>query len=103
MYTRGIPQSAYASLTPAHTNIPGAMVIRPTGAVNSNKNIVAVMPIARPNSSPSGIGAPFYITGYQYPGNAMQRGGSMSLSPSRPRVETDLTDPTTWQRDYRFS
>lgn len=103
MYTRGIPQQSYAQLTPTPVNIPGAMVTRPAGAVNSNKNIVTVMPIARPNSSPSGIGAPFYITGYNPPGGTIQRGGTLPVSPAKPRVEADLTDPTTWQRQYRFT
>lgn len=103
MYTRGVPQQAYGALSPTPVNIPGAMVTRPAGGINSNYNIVTVMPIARPNSSPSGIAAPFYVTGYDRPNGVLARGGALPVSPTKPRVETDLTDPTTWQREYRFT
>jgi hypothetical protein len=102
-FTRGTPAPAYTSTAPRHVNTPGALVTRPTGAFNSNKNIVAVMPTARPNSSPAPDGAPYYLSGGDRPNGALLRGGTIGISPSKPRVETDLTDPTSWQRQYRFT
>ena len=37
---------------------------------------------------------------YQY---VMYRGGSLPLTPSRPHLEMDPSDPSTWQRPYRFT
>jgi hypothetical protein len=90
---------------PPPVNTPGAMVDRPVGAFNTRKpNIVARMPIARPNSSPSPDGAPFYLgSAYQPNKGVLIHGGSMPLTPSRPVLEMDPSDPTTWQRDYRFT
>lgn len=98
----------YMSQPGQHVITPGALVIRKAAGPNNNKLITVVMPIARPNSSPAPGGAPFYLygpmnTGSQRPNGTLLRGGSHSLSPSKPRVEMDPTDPTTWQRSYRFS
>jgi hypothetical protein len=104
MLTRGPISHQYGPYSPTPTNIPGSIVDRPAGAFNSNKNIVAAMPIARPNSSPfSAEGAPFYMNGYDVPNGQIVRGGVTSLSPSRPKIEMDPSDPTTWQRTYRFT
>ena len=108
MFTRDLPVHQYAPNMQPHVVVPGAIVIRPTGVTNSNKNIIAAMAIARPNSSPSPDGAPFYIsgpmgTGSYCPNGPLHRGGVSSFSPSKPSLEMDPTDITTWQRQYRFS
>lgn len=102
MFTRGVVSHQYTPYAPPRANIPGAIVDRPTGAFNSNKNVVAAMPIARPNSSPVGDGAPFYLDTYSVPRGAIVHGGMMMVTPLRPRLEMDPSDPTTWQRQYRF-
>jgi len=84
--------------------MPGAIVDRPTGAFNSNKNIVAAMPIARPNSSPAVDGAPFYVAGWRpMPQGGLIHGGMGMLSPAKPKLEMDPSDPASWQRKYRFT
>jgi hypothetical protein len=89
---------------PAPVNTPGAIVQRPTGSFNNNQSIVAAMPIARPNSSPSPNGAPFYLgAAYSNPAYELIRGGTTRLIPSSPKLEMDPTDPTTYQREYRFT
>jgi hypothetical protein len=108
MMTRGIVQHQYNPLLPPPVNTPGSMVTRQAGAPNSNKSIVVVMPVARPNSSPSPSGAPFYLSapmggGSYQPNGEFRHGGVGNVSLRRPRVEADLTDTTTWQRPYRFT
>lgn len=89
---------------PAPVNMPGAIVERPIGAANSNKNIVAAMAIARPNSSPSTQDAPFYRgPAYRNPQYAMVRGGALRLIPSAPKMAMDPSDASTYQREYRFT
>jgi hypothetical protein len=102
MLTRGVPVHQYTSAIPAAVNTPGAYVDRPVGAFNSRKNVVARMAIARPNSSPAPEGAPWYLGG-SHGMVGMQRGGVGSFTPAKPRLEADPSDPTTWQRQYRFN
>jgi len=33
----------------------------------------------------------------------MHRAGVTVIAPARPRLMADLTDPSTWQRAYRFT
>lgn len=33
----------------------------------------------------------------------LQRGGAQPLGPATPHLMADLTDPSTWQRSYRFT
>jgi hypothetical protein len=104
MLTRGpITQHAYSPYLPPPARTPGAIVERPAGAFNNKNNIVAAMPIARPNSSPSPDGAPFYLQESMADHAPMVRGGAMAITPSRPNLEMDPSDPTTWQRQYRFT
>lgn len=104
MFTRQSIVRDTDPIMPAPVNTPGAVVERPTGAMNSNKNVVAAMPIARPNSSPSPDGAPFYIgAAYRNPQYTMVRGGALRLIPSAPKVEMDPSDASTYQREYRFT
>lgn len=67
--------------------------------VKTINGITQTWAVSRPLNSPHPNGAPFYIDdGYcQY---EMVRGGQFAISPARPRVEADLTDPSTWQRKY---
>jgi len=89
---------------PPMVNTPGAIVERPTGAFNNKSNITAAMPIARPNSSPSPQGAPFYLgAAYSNPAYAMIRGGTVRLIPTSPKLEMAPDDPSTYQREYRFT
>lgn len=104
MLTRGpITDHAYSPYLPPPVRTPGAIVQRPAGAFNNRNNIVAAMPIARPNSSPAPGGAPFYLNESQADHLPIAHGGVMSLSPARPKLEMDPSDPTTWQRQYRFT
>jgi hypothetical protein len=104
MLTRGMVQHTSDPEVPQPVNTPGAIVERPTGAFNNNTNVVAAMPIARPNSSPSPIGAPFYLgSAYSNPAYEMIRSGTVRLTPTAPKLEMDPTDPTTYQREYRFT
>lgn len=108
MFTRDLPVHQYAPDQQAPVNTPGAMVFRPAGAPNSNKNIDVMMAIARPNSSPSPDGAPFYVngpmgTGSSCPNGPLLRGGVASFGPAVPDLEMDPSDPKTWQRQYRFT
>lgn len=108
MFTRDLPVHQYGPDMQPHVITPGAIVIRPTGVFNSNKNVTAAMAIARPNSSPAPDGAPHYIsgpmgTGSYAPNGKLMRGGAGSFSPSRPSLEMDPSDPSTWQREYRFT
>lgn len=90
---------------PGRIITPGAMADRPLGAFNAHKpNIVARMPIARPNSSPVVAGAPFYLgPAYQYNQGGLIGGGAVTLSPAKPNLEMDPSDQTTWQRAYSFT
>lgn len=103
MLTRGSVAHAYWPDGVGRVNTPGAMADRPTGAFNNHKNIVARMPLARPNSSPSPDGAPFYLEGYRSASLPLIHGGSIAVSPARPRLEMDPSDPSSWQRQYRFT
>jgi hypothetical protein len=64
-------------------------------------HITQTWAIARPGSSPNPNGAPFYVNGY--PVNSLELGGVMPLTPIRPRIEMDPSNPKTWQREYRFT
>lgn len=104
MFTRGNVVHSADPQVPPPVNTPGAIVERPTGAFNGNRNIVAAMPIARPNSSPSPQGAPFYLgAAYSNPAYTMIRSGTVRLIPTSPKVEMDPTDASTYQREYRFT
>lgn len=103
MLTRTSVAHAYTPSGVPRTNTAGAMVDRPTGAFNNKNNIVARMPIARPNSSPAPEGAPFYIEGYRAGNGPLMHGGAMTMTPVRPRLEMDPSDPASWQRQYRFT
>lgn len=67
------------------------------------KNITHTWAIARPNSGFSPTGAPFYIAGQEGENGVLLRGRTPKLTPSQPLLEMDPSDPTTWQRQYRFT
>jgi len=71
--------------------------------VTRNKNIVHTWAIARPNSGFSPTGAPFYIAGQEGQNGVLLRGTTPTLTPSQPKTQMDPSDPTTWQRQYRFT
>ena len=87
MFTRGMVRHDYTPFMPAPVNVPGSIQLRQAG-LGTQGNVEAAMPISRPNSSPNpGSGAPFYASGsYQYRANALQRGGTMALTPTERRV-----------------
>lgn len=70
--------------------------------VNVVNGIPQTWAITRPSTYPNPNGAPFYLEGDRdYSG--IQRGGPLVVSPRRPRVEMDPSNPATWQRKYVFS
>lgn len=105
MFTRLSVSHQMDPQVPQPVNTPGALSERPVGAFNARKpSITAMMPLARPNSSPSPNGAPFYLGDAYCPcDNILIRGGSTTLSPSRPSLEMDPSDQLSWQREYRFT
>lgn len=84
----------------------------PTGRENGNEGVVRMetikgipqtWAIARPTGGyPSG-GAPHYLAGQDRPNGRIIRGGVMALTPGKPNVEMDPSNPQTWQRQYLFS
>lgn len=85
---RDVSHRLYPAPVTRMTVIPGA--IR-TEVVN---NVATSWPIVRPVSAP----APRYS-----PPASLRRGLGPEISPSRPNVMMDPSDPTTWQRQYRFT
>ncbi len=104
MFTRGNVTHDYTSHTPKHVRTPSVLALRSVGIAGAGKNVVAVVPLSRPNSSPSpDCGAPFYsASSYENPSVQMVYGGTMPLHLPRSWVEADISDPNTWQREYRF-
>lgn len=105
MFTRGHVSHDYTEHTPAPVSMPSVMALRQVGASNTpGKNVTAVVPISRPVSAPSpDCGAPFYSAeSYNNPSVRFIYGGRMALHLPRNGVEADITDPNTWQREYRF-
>jgi|SRR5262245_7407622 len=105
MFTRGSVSHDYTPSFPKRVRTPAVMAVRPMGVAGPGKNVTGVVPVSRPNSSPSpDQGAPFY-SAESYDTAAVQfiYGGVMPLHMPRAGVEADLTDPNTWQRPYRFT
>lgn len=100
MLTRGHFSPAYSSQKPAPVVSPGVV------KVESHKGIPQTWAVARPSSSPSPHGAPLYLglSPWQYaPRNELVRGTGFELGMSKPKLEADPSDSTTWQRQYRFT
>lgn len=97
MFTRGHLGHAYTPVPVQQVNNVGLVQ---TSVYN---NIPQMWPISRPGSSPGDMGSPDWIAENTYLTAPMQRGGTMALSPTRPRVEADLTNAATWQRQYRLT
>lgn len=96
MFTRG--EVVHPSVPARHVNrvaLPGAVRVT---VVNG---IAHTWAITRPSTFPDPTNAPFYVD-YGYSPNLLAHGGSLALTPARPRVEMDPSDPSTWQRQYRF-
>ncbi len=52
--------------------------------------------------------AQYKVTGAQVPAGilppgALQTGGALAVAPRKPRLMMDPSDPSTWQREYRFT
>ena len=99
MLTRGSVQRYH--------DIPAATVASTPGYVReqTSSGITQTWAITRPVSAPAGVAYPAYVTG---PGMTAQpgvlfRSGMMPLSPARPRMAMDPSNPETWQRRYTFS
>jgi len=58
--------------------------------------------VSRPVDTYHPDGAPLYIGGGERVNGLLMRGGVLALTPSKPNIEMDPSDPTTWQRPYRF-
>lgn len=90
----------------AHAYAPtGANRVGSQGAirVTMHKKVPQTWAVARPTGGFDPVGAPFYITGSAAENGPLARGGSQAVRPSKPNVEMDPSDPTTWQRQYRFT
>ncbi len=94
MYTRDSLERNFTVYAPPMVTVPG------TVRLAMHKNIPQTWAIARPTSSPQADGAPHYVS--KFLPNELIRGGFLAISPKRPVVEMDPSDPTTWQRRYRF-
>src|SRR5262245_11915667 len=99
MLTRGEIYHQYYPAPVQQINMPGS--VRVTTGSGPQKDIIQTWAIARPSSAPMSNGAPFYVNGYSP--NLLIGGGIMPLRMSRPRVEMDPSDSSTWQREYRFT
>lgn len=72
----------------------------------SVNNIVHTIPIARPggvyrpNCAPHYLHVPEANRGLQ---NHVERFATLPFTPPPPRLEMDPSDPSTWQRPYRFT
>lgn len=95
MLTRGAVTHPYYPAPVLRVQTPGAV------RVSMVNNIPQTWAITRPSTYPMPNGAPFYVNGY--PQNVVARGGQLVVSPRRPRVEMDPSNPATWQRKYVFS
>ncbi len=95
MYTRDSLPRNYTVYNPERVLVPGF------ARVAMHKNIPQTWAIVRPGSAPDANGAPFYISGYRP--NQMLRSGALDITPAKPRLEMDPSDPQTWQRQYIFT
>jgi hypothetical protein len=97
MLTRDYIVHPYRPFPPDLLNTPGYIRV-----VRQN-NITQTWAVSRPGSAPEPLGAPFYLHETMSPQGGLIRTGVMPLMPSRPRVQMDPSDPSTWQRQYRFT
>jgi hypothetical protein len=97
MLTRGHVWHPYFPLPVERQTIPGSI------RVSEHKGITQTWAVARPVVSPVGLGAPLYLAGNERPNGPFQRGGMMPLTPAKPNLEMDPSDPSTWQRKYTFT
>lgn len=97
MLTRGYVAHPYSPIPVEQVNTPGYVrVARVDG-------IVQTWAISRPGSAPDPIAAPNWINENASPPNQLIQTGFMPLIPARPKVMMDPSDPSTWQRQYRFT
>lgn len=99
MFTRGSVRRYHDVPAVPRVNVPGYM------RQETVNGIQQTWAIARPNSSPGAMGGPVTVRGpgmLARPG-ALQRGGIMPLTPAKPKLEMDPSDPSTWQRQYSFT
>jgi hypothetical protein len=108
-FTRGALTHQYYPAPVATIRTAGA--IRVSARLNNSnpwmRGVPMVWPIMRPSTAPNPNGAPFYLTGYAFPGQIIRGGGGggggSTLRMNPPRREMDPSDPNTWQREYRFT
>lgn len=97
MLTRGTVEHAYRPSPYATTVANG--VIKQT----VTRGVTQTWAIARPVSAPyDGMAHPMNVVENQQQNGEFIRGGALGLSPNRPRLMMDPTNPGTWQRAYRF-
>jgi hypothetical protein len=96
MLTRQWVYHSYAPVQPAQVNVPG--FVRVTMA----KGIPQTWAVVRPGSGPAPDDCPHYL-GFHSRTNEILYGGHLALTMGRPNLEMDPSDPTTWQRDYKFT
>ena len=97
MITRQTITHAYAPFGLQRTSSQGAI------RITMHKGIPQTWAVARPTGGYDPNGAPFYVSGSARPNGPMARSGSQAIRPHRPNIAMDPSDPTTWQRDYRFT
>jgi hypothetical protein len=94
MLTRGPVTHAYAPMPVGRETSPGIV------KVSVVQGIAQSWAIARPGSSPTMSGAPWYMA--PHPRNVLYQAGAFPLTPPRYRREMDPSDKSTWQRSYQF-
>lgn len=95
MYTRQDVEHAYGPDQSFWSTRDGAVKFTRSG------DVPQMWPIARPVTSWNTDSS--YYRGTMFtPGNLV-RSGPLVVKPSIPNVEMDPSDPSTWQRKYRFS
>lgn len=97
MITRETIAHAYSPTGASRTGKQGAI------RITNHKGIPQTWAVARPTGGFDPVGAPFYITGSVAENGPLARSGSQAVRPHKPNVAMDPSDPTTWQREYRFT
>lgn len=94
MYTRDSVVRNYTIYNPERVTVPGFV------KVTMHKNIPQTWAIKRP-SEVDPNGSPFYLGAYRR--NEIVHGGVLAVTPAKPHIEMDPSNPQTWQRQYVFT
>lgn len=97
MYTRESVVHAYFPMPVGRYIQPGAI------RVTQYRGTTQTWAISRPTSAFQPNGTPFYFAGTDKPSGQLVVSGFQSLILRPPKVEADLSAPSTWRRPYRFT